>query len=740
MFTDPNMNSGLDMNSGLALPGGDPTMLPGGGDMPVSPDTMGNIPPPPPMEEPPVSQLDPQNLALNLSPEVLNTLGSLVVDYYNADIQSRTEWSKRASNYFKLFAGYRELKNTPWTGCSNVSVPLLGISSLQFQARAYDALIPAKEVAKCYATDGKSIDIAERTSKYLNYQLFDEMEEWEEDMDTMLLALPIFGSSVKKTYYSFSLERPVSRFLNIDEFVAPYRCRRLEDASRKTHMFHLPLNDIKIKANRGEFVKEAFDLPSDNTSTNEDTPEYNRIVDKVTGQVESSNIQMDTRFILEQHLMYDLDNDGLQEPYIVTVDYKTRQVLSVQKRWIQDKWQPNIDVPVEFFTAYTFIPNPASWMGFGFGHLLEGLNESANTIINQLIDAGSLANLAGKSGLISKRSGLRKGNIDITLGQFKEVDLSNDDIKKAIYTYEFREPSGTLFNLLGLLKAYSQEVSSVSDALLGKLPPSDTTATSMLAVMEQGMKMFSVIHKRLHRSLRKELKKIFYINSIYLNETVYFTVQDSNSKAITTLQSGKIDFNSNIDVKPTSDPTITSRAEKLIRARTVYDIAMQNPLISQNPESLFEITRQLLVANEVQNVDTILQLPPPPPPPPDLSPQTEHAHFLSELAVEPLPQQDSFFHLNSHLTFRDSNWGTQLTSQGKNLLNDHIMKTKALAYLQQETLNDKMRGSNLKLLSGGNNDRIGGLEGMATPTPNEGVPSGAEGSAGWVNVGLPQVE
>ncbi len=730
MLTDQN----LPFNQNL--PGGDPT-LPGGGDMPVSNDTMGKIPPPPPME-PNVIKLDPQNLALIISPEVLNKLGSLVVNNYDADINSRYEWSRRASNYFKLFAGYRELKNTPWVGCSNVNVPLLGISSLQFQARAYDALIPSKEIAKCYATDGKSVDIAERTSKFLNYQLSDEMEEWEEDMDTMLLALPIFGSSVKKTYYSFSLGRPVSRFLNIDEFVAPYRCRRLEDASRKTHMFHLPLNDIKIKANNGEFVKEAFDLTSDITNTNVGTPEYNTIIDKVTGQSESTNIQTDTRFILEQHLMYDLDNDGLQEPYIVTVDYKTHKVLSIQKRWIQDKWQPNIDIPVEFFTAYTFIPNPVSWMGFGFGHLLEGLNESANTIINQLIDAGSLANLAGKSGLISKRSGLRKGNIDITLGQFKEVDLSNDDIRKAIYTYEFREPSGTLFNLLGLLKSYSQEVSSVSDALLGKLPPSDTTATSMLAVMEQGMKMFSVIHKRLHRSLRKELKKIFYINSIYLNELVYFTVQDSNSKSITTLQSGKLDFNSNIDVKPTSDPTITSRAEKLIKAKTVYDIAMQNPLISQNPDSLFEITRQLLSANEVQNLDILLQPPSPPPPPPDLSPQTEHAHFLSELAIDPLPQQDNFFHLNSHFVFRDSNWGQQLTSQGKNLLNDHILKTKSLAYLQQEKLNDK--GKNFQVIHGGNNagNNTRGMEGVATSPPNEGIPGGTSASQGWVDIGLPQ--
>ena len=686
--------------------------------------------------EPQNIPLNPNNLALSLDKEILATIGNLVVQNYETDMTSRDKWAKNAANYFKLFAGYREMKNTPWSNCSNVHVPLLGVSSLQFQARAYDSLIQGNQIASCIATDGKSVDVAARTMKYLNYQLTEEMDEWEEDMDTMLLALPIFGSAVKKTYYSHLLGRPVSRFLNVDEFVAPYRCRRLEDASRKTHMYFLSLNDVKIKVKRGDFTPEAMELPSEQLKINEMMPDFNNIVDKITGQTESTQVLPDVRFILEQHLLYDLDNDGLQEPYIVIVDYKTRQVLSIQQRWVKDKWDPKIDNPIEMFTAYTFIPNPVSWMGFGFGHLMEGLNESANTLINQLIDSGTLANVGGKSGLISKRSGIKKKDVDIQIGKFSEVDIAVDDIRKAIYTYDFREPSMTLFNLLGLLKTYSQEVSSVSDTLLGKLPPSDTTATSMLAVMEQGMKVFSVIHKRLHRGLRRELQKIFYINSIYLNEQVYYTVQDSASREMVTFRSGRSDFNSNIDVRPISDPTISSRAEKLIKAKSLYDMAIQNPLIANDKESLYEVTYQLLTANEVKNINTVLKKPEPPPPPPNLTPQEEHAQFLSEMPVDPLPEQDSFAHLDAHFIFRDSNWGAQLSPQGKKLLEDHIMKTKSLAYLQEQQLNSEMKGM------GGGNDRgtnKGGMEGMDNQPSNSDAITGTPSSQEWVDVGLPKI-
>lgn len=708
----------------------------------MTPEEMINITPPQEGAMPPIQQaptepinipINPNNLALSLSKDILTTIGDLVVLNYEADMTSRDNWAKNAANYFKLFAGYREIKNTPWSKCSNVHVPLLGISSLQFQARAYDSLIQGNNIVSCISTDGTVVDTAERTTKYLNYQLTEEMEEWEEDMDTMLLALPIFGSAVKKTYYSHLLGRPVSRFLNVDEFVAPYRCRRLEDASRKTHMYFLSLNDVKIRAKNGEFTPEAAELPSEQSKSNEMMPNFNSVVDKITGQTESTQVLPDVRFILEQHLLYDLDNDGLQEPYIVIVDYKTRQVLSIQQRWVADKWKPEIDNPIEMFTAYTFIPNPVSWMGFGFGHLMEGLNESANTIINQLIDSGTLANVGGKSGLISRRSGLKKKDVEIQIGKFAEVDISVDDIRKAIYTYDFREPSMTLFNLLGLLKDYSQEVSSVSDTLLGKLPPSDTTATSMLAVMEQGMKVFSVIHKRLHRSLRRELQKIFYINGIYLDEKVYYTVQDSVSREIATFKSGRDDFKSSIDVRPVSDPTISSRAEKLIKAKSMYELAIQNPLIANDNESLYEVTYQLLTANEVKNIDIVLKKPQLPPSPPNLTPQEEHAQFLSELPVEPLMEQDSFAHLDAHFIFKDSNWGTQLSPQGKKLLDEHIMKTKSLAYMQEQQLDGEM-----KQLGGKNDRRVdtGGMEGVVTPPidadPIIGTPSGEE----WVDVGL----
>lgn len=626
------------------------------------------------------SPIDGNNIAPILSEDKLKELGSIVVDEYEADLSSRSEWISRAANYFKLFAGFRDPKNVPWTKCSNVHIPLTGISAIQFQARAFDALIPSKEIARCFSTDGQTVDIAERATKYLNYQLTQQMDEWQEDMDIMLVALPIFGVAVKKTYYDHILKRPVSRFLGIDEFVANYKCKRLEDAVRKTHMFYLYLNDIKIKAQAGIYVADAGDLGTGSQSNiTQPAPDYASRTDNITGTQDSGKIREYPRLILEQHRYYDLDGDGIQEHCIVTVDYETRKVLNIQSAVYTDP-VTHIEKPLDFFTTYPFIPNPESWMGFGFGHFLEGLNEAANTIVNQLIDAGHLSNIGGKSGLINKRSGLKKQVNEIQLGQFKEVDIAGDDINKALYTYKFNEPSSALFNLLGLIKSYSQEITTVSESMMGKLPPSDTTATTMLAVMEQGMKVFSAIHKRLHKALGKELKKIFLINSIYLDENVYALVQDSTSRAMLTYRSGKSDFANNIDVIPNSDPNITSRAEKLIKAREVYQLVMSNPLMSQNPEAIYEITRDMLEANEVQNIDKILKRPQPPQEPPDFSPQEENSHFLAEKDVHPLPQQDHFAHLEAHNIFKDSVWGGQLTAQGKKLLEAHIRETLSFAY------------------------------------------------------------
>ncbi len=556
-----------------------------------------------------VTYADVTNEALRLSQEDLTKIGNLVVEEYEEDHKSCAEWYEKAAKFYKLFAGYLDPKTTPWEGCSNINLPYLGIACIQFQARAYESLI-SKETVKCYATDGKAIEQARRCEKYLNYQLAYEMEEWEEDMDTLLLLLPIYGTAIKKTYYDGIKKRSTSRGIEISNFVAPFNYKRLDDCPRKTHFYNMSLNDIRKYSQNGGYLDIEEITKTGMEQARVGSPEIQSTIESIGGVHPSSLEQDKGRDILEQHRLLDLDGDGIGEPYICYVDKETKKVLRIESRTYDNPVTKKQEV-AEYFTDYSFFPNPNSWMGFGFGHFLIGLNEASNAILNQVIDSGTLANISGKTGFISKRSGIKKGIVKLNLGEFQEVDIASDDISKAIYSLKFPEPSLTLFKVLGLLDKNSKEIASLSEALLGKLPPSDTTATSMMTVMEQGLKVFSTIHKRIHRSLRKELRKIFYINSMYLDDNIYYMVQDSTSGDMVGYQSGKQDFMNNIDVLPSSDPNITSRTERLMKVQKMMEFAGQNPFFTgsienglpPNVQGMYEITKDYLEALEVQNIE-----------------------------------------------------------------------------------------------------------------------------------------
>lgn len=636
-----------------------------------------------------------------LSKDKLTKIGTLVKDEFERDIQSRSEWMKRGAEWYKLFTGFRDEKTFPWEDCSNVHIPLLGTAVMQYHARAYDALFASREIAKCFSTDGKkeSMDAAKRGSKYLNYQLTEEMEEWEEEADNAFIIQSIYGVAVKKTYYDALLGRITSRLLDISSFVAPYRCRRLEDATRKTHYFNISLNEVKKRVKLGIYNEEAKDLKSTKTDSHTIDSNIPNSVDKATGEKPPAETE-EQILILEQHRLLDIDEDGILEPYIVTIEYDTALVLSIAERWDKDPLTGK-QIVFEYFTSYPFIPNPESWCGFGFGVFMEGLNESANTILNQLIDSGTLANVLGLSGFINKRSGLKKGQIRAKLGEFVEVDANSSDFAKDIFQFKAEAPSTVLFAVLGLLQQYSKEISSVSDSLLGKLPPSDTTATTMLAVMEQGMKVFSVIHKRNHRSFKKELKKISLLNSFHLPDEIYFMVQDSSADETQYEFSGKMDFANRIDVIPVSDPSITSRAEKLVKAKTAYEIGTTNPLLAQDQEFQYKITKKLFEANEINDIE----IPKPKPQElPDMTPEEEHASILMDKGVHALPEQDHLRHMDSHDSFKSSVWFEQLTPHGKKLLEEHEREHLSMQYLVENKPQESMNGTD-----------TGGVPGMEMP-------------------------
>lgn len=632
------------------------------------------------------------NLALGLDEDELKDIGRKVKEEYQADVDSRTEFDKRRAGWKKLFSGFREPKNYPWPNASNTHVPMMTEACLQFQSRAYEALV-GREIARCYCTDINYADKADRAGKFLNYQLRYQMEEWEEDMDVLLLDMPINGSSHKKTYWDYMKFRPASRFLGVDELVLPYRCKRFEDAPRKTHVLWKELNDLKIGQMIGYYTNiddKWIGVPVMDATP---TPEAQIQADKINDTSPPPEQFWTMRPILEQHRMLDLNfdlnagrfvaKDGIMRPYIVWVDWESETVIRIYPGFHLNTFTglPERD---EYFTNYTFIPNPDSYIGYGFGHLIDHINETADTIINQLIDAGHLANVRG--GFYAGISGIKQGDLGFKMGEFKPVNILSDDIRKHIFPMDFKEPSNVLFTLLGLLQDYTKSLTTTADWMSGSLPPSDTAATTMLAIIEQGLKVFSVIQKRSHRALKSELKKIYRLNQQFLNEKEYFTVVDTGEQSkMQYFVSGKDDFANEIEVIPVSDPNITSRAEKLIKSQQVMADVMSAPISTQGEKQIYLAKRDYYEALEVQNIDELLPPPPDePPPPPDLPPQEENALALKETGTPALPQQDHIDHIQEHEAFLESSWAERLTPQGKNVLDAHIKEHLAFAYLAEQ--------------------------------------------------------
>jgi chaperonin GroES len=672
----------------------------------------------------------PPNLAKNLKEELLQTIGNAVVEDYKRDLGSRAELDKRLKTWYRLFSGLTDPKNHPWQDSSNVTLPVLSIACHQSHSRSYEALLPPKEIAKCLSTDGTAVNVAARRQRFLNWQLTKQMKEWKRDQDVMLLLLPIYGGGVKKTYYDHTLKRPVSRTLRQDEFVAPYGVKNLDDAPRKTHIIEMSVNDIKIKGKFGGWINtDDINVESSRSVLDKPAEEYRESSDKVTGISPSTDTKDNPRIVLEQHRLWDLDDDGIEEPYCITVDKDTGKVFSIQSLEYIDP-TTNERKPYSYFTAYYFMPNPDSWMGFGFGHILEHLNRAMNSLTNQLVDAGTLANTAG--GFINGNRNIKIGKFKFKMGQFTRVDLPSDDIRKSIYPFQFQQPSNVLYTLLNMFQEYAQKVSSVSDSMLGEVPPSDTAATTILAVMEQGMKVFSTIFGRIHSSFQEELEKIETLNFLYVDDAIYRSVQNSTAPEMEGFTSAYDDYDveNRIDVVPVSDPSITSRVEKLIKAQKAYDTGIANPRIASDPEAMYVLTKELYRALEMQNIDEIVKKPEPEPPPPDLRPEEEEAEFLAERAVAPLPTQDHRDHLESHQIFKEvmaaqpkgeegaEAGAIELSSQGKKLLDGHIRETMALLYLQQHR----------ETVQQGGIPNVGGELGS-------GIPVGGGAGGGYAGVG-----
>jgi chaperonin GroES len=538
--------------------------------------------------------------------EKLRKIGADASTGFELDLASRTDWEKSIDEWTKLAKQTIEPKTWPWPKASNIKYPILATAALQFAARAYPSLLPSDgQIVKARPIgkdlDGSKTKVAEAVSVYMSFQLLEEMDSWEEEMDKLLIMLPIVGTMFKKTYWDTQNEKNVSTIIMPKNLVVDYWAKSLCSAERISEILEVSPRKVKERQLSGTWLD--IDLGK---APQPVTP----------GNAPSATDETTPYSIIEQHTFLDLDDDGYPEPYIVTFHKESHKVLRIAPRF-DEKGISQKDgkitkiVPTEYYTKFGFIPNPdGSFYDIGFGVLLGPINHSVNTLINQLVDAGTLNNL--QSGFLGKGLRLRMGETRFQPGEWKVVNGTGDDLKKQIVPMPSKEPSAVLFQLMGSLITSGKELASIAEIFTGKMPGQNTPATTTMATVEQGMKVFTAVYKRVYRSLTQEFQKLARLNNLYLNPDTETAI------AGVTLNPGDFDVDAH-KIYPGADPLAVSATDKLNKATQVLQLLPTGIL------DVVKVVSRVLEAGEVVNWQELLSAqvaktgqPPPPSPDPKL--------------------------------------------------------------------------------------------------------------------------
>jgi chaperonin GroES len=603
------------------------------------------------------------NIADELDDEELDEIGQECKAGYDADMGTREDWDRCVQEWTKLAIQAREPKTYPWPKASNVKYPLISTAAMQFAARAYPALVPANgKVVNAVVigkdATGEKLAQASRVSTYMSYQVMHEVAGWEESMDKLLIMLPVVGVLFKKTYWCPIKEQIVSEVILPQHLVVNYWTKSIETAERISHLLFMSPRVVKERQMSGYFSDvDLGDAPMPSA------PEY-EVKDAPNGDSTTPYS------IIEQHTYLDLDDDGYKEPYIVTFHLESAKVLRIAARFDEDTMHFTEEgdlakiEPIQYFTKFGFIPNPdGSFYDMGFGTLLGPLNEAVNTTINQLIDAGTLNSM--QSGFLGKGLRLKLGESAFRPGEWKSVNATGADLKQQIMPLPTKEPSNVLFQLMGSLISSGKELASVAEIFTGKMPGQNTPATTTMATVEQGMKVFTAVYKRIFRSLNEEFKKMYALNGAYLNPETYVAVLD---EAV-----GPEDFQGEktYNICPGADPSASSQQEKMQKAQALMELLPTGIL---DP---IEVVKRLLEAMEQPNMEKLFnqaiqqtgQMPPPPPDPKMLEMQMKMQ--ADQASSQQKMQHDQ---IKSELAQRDAQVQTAMKAQQAAIDQQHKMK------------------------------------------------------------------
>jgi chaperonin GroES len=547
--------------------------------------------------------IDSPNLCERFTAEDLKKLGDHVYEGYERDEKSRSKWKRRTQAAMDLAMQVQTDKSFPWPGCSNVAFPLITIGALNFHSRAYPAIISGTDVVKCRVNGedptGNKTRRANRISSHMSWQVLEEQAEWEEQKDRLLINLPIVGTCFTKSFWDYDKGRKVDETVLAADLVIDYWAKSVESCPRKTHIIPFFRNQIHGGIKRGLYR----DVSSESWYSQPPSP---------TGQDDGVSAKRNNRMgmepaegdettpyiFLEQHIDLDLDGDGYAEPYIITVEKSSHSVIRIvtgfdREADITRNAQKEIVTirRIEYFTKYEFIPSPDGGIyGVGFGVLLGPLNEATNSLINQMIDAGTMRNTAG--GFLGRGAKMRGGVYTFAPFQWQRVDSSGDDLRKSVVPLPTNEPSTVLFQLLSLLINYVERLSGTTDPMVGENPGQNTTAETMRTMVQEGQRVYSAVFKRIWRSMKEEFKKDYVLNGIHLPTRRGF---GSRGAILREDYLGNPD-----DVAPAADPNITSDQMAVQQAITLKQAAASTP--GYNTE---EVERRFLKALKIDGIDTL---------------------------------------------------------------------------------------------------------------------------------------
>lgn len=546
------------------------------------------------------------NVAVALPDSDLARIGSLVVEEHDIDLDSMSDWLKRMEEGLKLASLAKEAKDYPWPKAANVKYPLVTTAALQFNAKAYPAVVPSGQVvqAKVWGADtqGKKAARGDRVCQHMSYQLLCKIEEWEESTDKLLTLLPIVGTVVRKVWYDRAQGRIRCRMITPGDFVVHDKVKTLSDAPRCSERLSLYPSEIMERCLTGEWLDQDY------------------------REEDGQDTQASECFI-EQHRRLDLDGDGYEEPYIVTVHEKTRKVARI----VADFSEQDISTDGErvlaikrgsYFIPYHFLPSlTGGFLSTGFGLLLGDISETINSIINMMLDAGHAASLGG--GFIGAEWRIKGGAQRMRPGEWRMVQANGATVRDAIVPMTTPGPDATLFQLLGLLIEAGKEVASIKDVLMGETGGKQMTATTTLALIEQGMAQFTAAYKRIFRSLKHEFKLIAGINARTVSPEEYNRFHDLAAPAVgpdgqpmmgpdgkPLMQPVMLDPAqeydlSDYDITPVADPQSVTRMQEAAKAQMLMEMA-QAGLVDPK-----EASRRMLEATSVGNVEELLPKPDP---------------------------------------------------------------------------------------------------------------------------------